>query len=118
MGAIATRASASHAAPPARAAPVVTYRQAPGIQPKLRIGSVDDPLEREADRVAVVGDGAFALQHGAAVGIRYDQPQPVVCCEIGTRALADVAVYSGIDMKVDTDGRYVHKDGSPHTSVE
>src|SRR5262245_51017076 len=40
-------------------------RAPPGLQPKLRIGPVDDPLEREADRIA---DAVISDQPIGAIG--------------------------------------------------
>ncbi len=56
--------AAQRSAPPAVAPPT---RVAPRVQPQLRIGAVDDPLEREADRMAdAVMAGGMAGVAGVA----------------------------------------------------
>jgi hypothetical protein len=52
---------------PARATPEFRLG-APRVQPKLTIGAVDDPLEREADRIAdaVVGSGSGSFDVSGA----------------------------------------------------
>src|SRR4029453_4573717 len=51
------------------------------------------------------GNGHHLVNRSSAVAVFLD---------VGSRTPLDVATYSDIDMKVATDGPYLHKDGTPY----
>jgi uncharacterized cupin superfamily protein len=82
-------------------------------------------LEGEASLIE--DEGEIRLVAGEAAGFKAGVPnghhivnrsdRDVVLLEIGTRAAAETAEYSDIDMRVEVAGasmRYLHKDGTPY----
>ena len=84
---LATAIRAEAAAPQARAQPV--------LQPKLRIGAIEDPLEREADRVAdaiVSGGAAGAVRRKCSECAK--EEETLRCKQAGTAVSTGAAAAS------------------------
>jgi uncharacterized cupin superfamily protein len=73
-------------------------------------------IEDSGERVLRAGDcAAFPKRSGNGHQLINKSGAMAVCLEVGSRSLADVTIYSDVDMMIsNANDRFMHKDGTPY----